>query len=277
MLIAVIGLTAGFSSAFLGIGGGLVLVPALTLLLRRPIKQAVGTSLATVLFISIAGVMAEWEISGAHIQWTWALVLALGSLLGSALGGRVVARIPDNPLQLALAGVLTAASVRLFTGWLGPKGALAALIAGTPAAEHLMVLMVGIVAGVTSVLFGVGGGIVTVPGIALFCSELPTHAIRGTSLAAIVVAAAIGARRHALLGHVDQRLTKALVPAGLLGAVLGVVAVAYLPTRLCRLAFAALLAFVAVRLLADVFHPRGMGGWPSQLGRGGRQAGANAP
>ncbi len=276
-LTAMIGLAAGFSSAFLGIGGGLVLVPALTLLLRCPIKQAVGTSLATVLFISIAGVMAEWEVSGAHFQWTSALVLGLGSLLGSALSGRVIARIPDNPIRLALAGVLLTASVRMSTGWLGPKGVLATLISGTPAVGHLLILMVGMVAGVTSVLFGVGGGIVTVPGLGLFCADLPFNTIRGTSLVAIVVAAAIGARQHARLGHVDERLTKSLVPAGLAGAVLGVVAAAYFPTRLCQIGFAALLAFVAVRLLGEVFRPSGMGGWPSRLGRGGRRAGANAP
>jgi len=98
VLIAALGVAAGFSSSFLGIGGGLLLVPVLTGFLRCPIERAVGTSLATVVFISLAGVLAEWEVNGAHIRWTWALVLGAGSLVGTALGARIIARIPDAPI-----------------------------------------------------------------------------------------------------------------------------------------------------------------------------------
>ena len=275
-LVWMIGLAAGFSSAFLGIGGGLVLVPALILLLRCPIKRAIGTSLVAVLFISFAGVMADWEISGIRINWSWALALSLGSLLGSAVGARLIACVADKPLRLALAGVLIAASIRTSTGWLGPTGALAALTARPAVPEPLLIFMVGVGAGVTSVLIGVGGGIVSVPALALVYSDLPVGAIRGTSLAAIVVAAAVGIREYAALGHVDQRLTRALVPTGLAGAVTGVVASTYFPTRPWKLGLAVLLAVVAARLLADTFHPSGMGGLPSHLGRRSRQAGADA-
>jgi uncharacterized membrane protein YfcA len=276
-LIAMIGLAAGLSSAFLGIGGGLVLVPALSLLLGCSIKRAVGTSLEVALFISLAGVVADWEIGGMHIQWSWALALTLGSLLGSALGARLLTRIADNPLRLALAGVLLAASIRLSIPSLGLRRAVGMVIAAPAVDEHLLILMVGIIAGATSVLVGVGGGIATIPALALIWGDLPLNAIRGTSLAAVVIAAAIGARQHARLGHVDQALARALAPAGMAGAVLGVVAATYFPTRLWEMGFAALLAFVAVRLLSDVLPKRKLGGRPSQLGRGGRRAGTSAP
>jgi uncharacterized membrane protein YfcA len=274
VLIAALGVAAGFSSSFLGIGGGLLLVPVLTGFLRCPIERAVGTSLATVVFISLAGVLAEWEVNGAHIRWTWALVLGAGSLVGTALGARIIARIPDAPLRLALAGVLLLSSVRMAAGSVGPHGALADVIAGTPAIEPLLVLSVGIVGGLTSVLFGVGYGIVTVPGLALVCVDLPYSAIRGTSLAAIVVAAALGARQHSRVGNVDARLTQALVPAGLAGAVLGVIAANFLPVRLGQMAFSALLVVVVFRLLSEVFHPTP---WSAPVGRGGRRADVNAP
>lgn len=282
-LIPALGVAAGFSSSFLGIGGGLLLVPILTVFLGCPIKRAVGTSLVTVVIISLAGVLAEWEVNGAHIRWTWALVLSAGSLLGSALGGRIISRIPDTPLRLALAGVLLLSSVRMAAGSLGPQGALADLITGAPAVEHLLVLLVGIVAGLTSVLFGLGNGIVTVPGLALFCSDLPFNAIRGTSLAAILIVAALGAHQHSRLGNVDARLVKALVPSGLAGAVLGVIAANVLPVRLCQVAFGALLVVVAFRLLSEVFHPGGVNPhgntrpWSSPVGRGGQRADVNTP
>ena len=280
-LIWMIGLAAGFGSAFLGMGGGLVLVPALSLLLRRPIKQAIGTSLAVMLFISVAAVMADWEIGGVRIQWIWTLVLGAGSLLGSVIGGRLIGRISDNPLRLALAGALIASSIPALTGplggWTGPKGGLGSLIVGVPLAAHLLILAAGLGAGIVSVLIGVGSGIVTIPALTLFFGDLPLDAIRGTSLLAILVAAGIGAREHARFGHVDPRLAKALVPAGLVGAVLGVVVAAHFPTRFCELVFAALLVFAAMRLLGQVLYPSAPSGWSSRLGRRGRQADANAP
>ncbi|HET8577529.1 MAG TPA: sulfite exporter TauE/SafE family protein [Methylomirabilota bacterium] len=276
-LIWIIGLAAGLGSAFLGMGGGLVLVPALTLILRRPITQAIGTSLAVVLFISFAAVMADWELSGARIQWTWTFVLGAGALIGSMLGVRLIGRIADNPLRLVLAGALFAASIPAWTGWVGPKGPLVAPVVGSPAAERLLLLVVGFGAGLFTVLTGVGGGLATIPGLTLFVGGLPVDAIRATSLAAIVVAALIGAREHALLGNVDRQLATVLVPAGLTGAVLGVVSAAHFPTRVGELVFATLLVFAAAGLLAQVFYPSVVSGWSSPHGRHGRQAGANAP
>jgi uncharacterized membrane protein YfcA len=254
-VIWLIGLAAGFAAAFPGLGGGLVLVPALFLLLRRPIKQAIGTSLAVVLFVSLAAILADWEVGGVRIRWTWALLLAAGSLLGSVIGGRLIGRIADSPLRLALAGVLVVSSIPAFTGSLvgspGPKGSLGSLIAAPP-------------------LLG------TIPALALLVGDLPLDAMRGTSLPAILVAAGIGAREHARFGHLERRLAEALVPAGLAGAVLGVVAMAHLPVRICEVGLAALLVVAAIRLLAQVFHPSALSRWGSQFGRRGRQPDANA-
>lgn len=275
-VIALIGLGAGLSSAFFGIGGGLVLVPALTLLLHLPIKHAVGTSLVVVLFTSTAGVLMEWEVNGTHIDWPWALVLGLGSLLGSALAGRLITRIPESVMRLVFAAVMLAASIRMSVDSLGPSGALATFVTRTPIIEHLLVLLIGLVAGVTSVLFGVGGGIVVVPGLALLRASLPFATIRGTSLAAIVVAAAAGAPQHARAGHVDLGLTWRLVPAGLAGAALGVIAATYIPARMGQLAFATFLSLVAVRLAVQVFHRPGDRQGPFRAGRGVRRAGASA-
>jgi hypothetical protein len=279
-VIWLIGLAAGFAAAFPGLGGGLVLVPALFLLLRRPIKQAIGTSLAVVLFVSLAAILADWEVGGVRIRWTWALLLAAGSLLGSVIGGRLIGRIADSPLRLALAGVLVVSSIPAFTGSLvgspGPKGSLGSLIAAPPLLGYLVILAAGLGAGIISVLIGVGAGLVTIPALALLVGDLPLDAMRGTSLPAILVAAGIGAREHARFGHLERRLAEALVPAGLAGAVLGVVAMAHLPVRICEVGLAALLVVAAIRLLAQVFHPSALSRWGSQFGRRGRQPDANA-
>ncbi|HET7875423.1 MAG TPA: sulfite exporter TauE/SafE family protein [Methylomirabilota bacterium] len=271
MPTALVGLLAGFASGFLGIGGGLVLVPLLSILLRCPIKRALGTSLTAILFIGLAGLAAEWEVSGDNTRWVWALFLSLGSVVGSALGARLVLRIADRPLRLALALVLIVASLGMAR--LLPSGAelgtTLALVGGAPG--QLVMVAVGVLAGLTSALFGLGGGIATVPALALFCSDLPFGAIRATSLAAVVMAATLDARQHARLGHVDPGLVRLLLPGGLAGAVLGVIAANGLPVALCRTVLAALLVLIALRLMLPAWQKSTtLSGW---AGRTRGQAG----
>ena len=276
-LIVALGVAAGFSSGFLGIGGGILLIPALSAFMGYPIKRAMGTSLVAAPFIALAGVLAEWEAGEAQIRWTWVLLLGAGSVAGAALGRRIGWRIPDTPVRLALAGALLLSSFRMFASSLSPRGSVANMIAATPAGEQLLVLSLGILTGLTSVRFGLGNGIVTLAGLALFCADMPFNAIRGISLAAIIVPAAVGAHQHRRLGNVDARLARALVPPGLAGAVLGVIAADFLPVRLCQMAFGVLLVVVVVRLLSEVLHPGRVSSWSSPVGRGGPRADANAP
>lgn len=109
-------------------------------------------------------------------------------------------------------------------------------------------ILIGLVAGFFSALFGVGGGIVLVPLLILLArfSERPAMA---TSLAAIGVTALAGAVAYAVLGRVDPALAALVGIPAAVGAVLGTALQQRLANRALSLAFAALLVVIAVLLL----------------------------
>jgi uncharacterized protein len=112
----------------------------------------------------------------------------------------------------------------------------------------LKLLAIGLVAGIFSALFGVGGGIVIVPLLILVC-HFESRAATGTSLAAIGITALAGTILYAFEGYVDVgRAALVGLPASV-GAFLGTGLQQRISTRVLTLAFAGLLAGLAVWLL----------------------------
>lgn len=114
--------------------------------------------------------------------------------------------------------------------------------------RFLLATLVGLAGGVFSGLFGVGGGIIVVPGLALLLRTDLKVAI-GTSLAVIVPTAATGVFKHQQLGQVDWKLAALLAPSAIVGGLLG----ASLTTRLTSLElqklFGVLLVILGLRLV----------------------------
>src|SRR5262245_22996028 len=247
--LAALGLLAGFASSFLGIGGGLVIVPVLMIAWHDPLKKAVGTSLATIVLVSLVGVVTEALVKWSNIHWSLALVLTAGSLAGSYAGGRALPHLPETPLRLAYCAFLGFSAYRMFVSARAGDGTGALEMASAPAAGAAVALAAGAAAGVSSVLFGIGGGAVIVPALSLLFRDVPFHAARATSLVTIVPVSLFGAAQHRRLGHIDAAAVRRLVPAGLLGAVAGVLVVNRLPSRPCRIAFGVFLVAAALRLL----------------------------
>ena len=117
--------------------------------------------------------------------------------------------------------------------------------------NYLLAGVIGLVSGVTSGLFGVGGGIIMVPAMVLLLSP-PIRDIKqaiGTSLVVIVPTALIGSFKHLAQGNVDWRTVLALAPTAILGGYLG----AWLTTQIhadnLKRAFGAFLVLIGLRLL----------------------------
>ena len=108
--------------------------------------------------------------------------------------------------------------------------------------------IIGVLAGAFSGLFGVGGGLVMVP-LLLFWLSYGEREATGTSLAAIVVIAALAASAQALLGNVDVGDAALLTPPAVLGIGLGVALQQRLPERAVSALFALLLTAIAVELI----------------------------
>lgn len=242
-----IGATAGLAAGALGIGGGLLLVPMLSLLLRVPLKRAVGTSLLGVVVTAVVAVLVEWRAWPANLHWPEAGLLALGAVAGAWLGVKVIARTPTPVLARLLAGLLLLGALKM-SGLVALPGATGPALPDG-AAGALLHLAGGLAAGVISSLFGVGGGILAVPLLAVLHPDWPFQACRATSLAMIPPTALAGALLHRKLANLDLRLGAALVPGAAAGAAGGVLLANHLPGRTLEIAFAALLVVAAARML----------------------------
>ncbi len=112
VLGGLIGLVGGVLSGLFGIGGGLVIVPALILLAGMTPKQAAGTSLTALLLpVGILGAMEYWR--AGHVDVRLAVLVAIGLLLGAFVGARLAIDLPNELLQRAFGVFLVIVGLRL--------------------------------------------------------------------------------------------------------------------------------------------------------------------
>ncbi len=235
-------------SGLLGIGGGLVVSPALVLR-GLPIRRATGTALAVVLPVACVAVLTELLIAAEQLHLGLALAIALGGQLGAPLGARVLRAMPEAALRAAFLGLLLYAASRNL-GLFGELPGVADsswLITGIP--RYLTAFGLGALAGICAVLFGVGGGVVVVPGLVLLLGGLPIREAMATSLLAMIPTAAAGLRIAWRDGRVAGPTLSGLFFPALVGAALGVGARNFVlePTHLAQ-AFGGFLLYVAWRL-----------------------------
>ncbi len=108
------GLGAGGLSGLLGVGGGILMVPAFTGWVRLPLKEALGTSLACVGVLAIPGTITHALLG--HINWLFALPLAVGVVPGARLGSFLAIRSSDQLLRTLVGFVLGAIALVYATG-----------------------------------------------------------------------------------------------------------------------------------------------------------------
>jgi len=98
---AAIGLLAGFVSGLLGVGGGIILVPAFTIWIGMPLRRALGTSLLVIAVLVIPGT----------IDWAIFLALTLGVIPGARLGARIALGVRERTLRLAVGTFLLVVAI----------------------------------------------------------------------------------------------------------------------------------------------------------------------
>jgi uncharacterized membrane protein YfcA len=118
-------------------------------------------------------------------------------------------------------------------------------------ASILTVVLVGIAAGFLSGMFGVGGGILIVPGLVLV-AKMDQRIAHGTSLAAVLPISAASLVTYWSHDHVDWRVGMCLAAGALVGAVLGTKLLHVLPHRTLAIAFAGILLVTAIRLFLPI-------------------------
>ncbi len=243
--LAALGLGVGLASTLFGIGGGLIMVPVLHLAFGYELKRAVGTSLVAIIGIALIGVTAESWVSPGSIRWVIAAEIAIGAIVGARLGAALLDRLPTEVLRWIFTLFLIGVIVRLLLFGGGQGGGVEAL-----SRELALVacLITGVVTGITSAFFGIGGGVVVVPVLLLLFADIDFHTARATSLAMMVPTATFGAIFHKKLANLETEALPFLVPTAFIGAVLGVFLAADLSSDHLRVAFAFFLMYAVVQL-----------------------------
>ncbi len=252
---ALIGLAAGFAAGYLGIGGGVIVVPALVFVFGRdpataPVAShlAVATSVATMLATSLSSIVAHHR-RGA-IRWDAVRLLAAGLLLGAALGAWLADQVSTRALA-AVFGVFAAfAGVRMLMARQGPSE--------RPLPGRGAGLALGTAFGAISSLVGIGGGVLTGPWM-MAHGVSPQRAVATAAACGYPIAVA-GTVAFMLLGREETGGLSSLgyvhLPAlagiavfSVLSAPLGARAVHGSPPQWVRRAFAVLLLGVAARMI----------------------------
>jgi hypothetical protein len=113
LLFVGIGLGAGILSGVFGIGGGIVIVPALVFLAKMDMKTATGTSLGALLLpVGILGAYTYWK--GGYVDAKAALLVAGGLFVGVLFGSRIATHFDNAVLQRGFAVLLLLVAVRMF-------------------------------------------------------------------------------------------------------------------------------------------------------------------
>jgi hypothetical protein len=251
---AVVGLSLGLT----GGGGAIFAVPLLVYGLSIDPRQAVGISLAAVGTTSLVGFLGRWKAGQVEVQT--GLIFAVAGMIGAPIGSWLTAKIPEALLLTLFALLMLVVAARMWhrayatsimpncpTDADGPtcrRDAEGVLRLNSPCA--VLLGSVGVLTGVLSGLFGVGGGFVIVPALVLF-SGMAIHRAVGTSLLVIMLISASGVASHLWAGReIPLDTTLLFVGGGVIGMFAGIRVSRYLSGPSLQKVFAVAIVAVAV-------------------------------
>lgn len=111
VLAGLIGLFGGLSSGLFGVGGGIVMVPAMVYLMHTNIKTAIGTSLIVIIPTAVTGAFQHQRLG--NIDWRIAGALVPLAIVGGFLGAALTKPLPADTLKKLFGGFMIVAGCRL--------------------------------------------------------------------------------------------------------------------------------------------------------------------
>lgn len=245
-----LGVVLGAVGGLFGIGGGLIAIPVLALGFGLDQQLAQGTALVMIAPNVMLGFWRYKQRNPIDLRdASWLGGTAVGS---TWLVAHWATRLDAGHLRWAFAAFLVGLAALLFWGARRRKQALARALPepATPTALNRPGLgALGLVSGVFSGLFTVGGGLVTVPALTTVFGVRRQTTAQGLSLAAVVPGALVALFTYAMAGKVDWSRGLPLAAGGLLSISWGVALAHRLPERRLGQAFCALLLVAAAMML----------------------------
>jgi len=257
---ALTGAATGLIGSMLGLGGGVLLVPLLTLALGVPIRTAIAASLVSV--IATASASATVGLNRGLVNLRLGLVLEVTTSIGGLAGGLTAALLTQRQLFAAFAVTLAAmgglmasrsrrrnviADPDLDPGRLGGRLEEDGVLYVYRVKRLVVGFASSLVAGAISGLLGLGGGIIKVPILNTFCG-IPIRVAAATSAFMIGVTAAASAFIYWSRGDVLLPLTAAVALGALPASLLGARLAEHVHARSLKIIMAVILLAVAARM-----------------------------
>ena len=214
--LVLLGILTGVLSSYLGIGGGIIIVPVLAVFFKYPIKKAVGTSLAVLPLTAITGCLIHFHIMGMGVSGVSILLVSGSAIFGARVGVYFSEIIKSKYIKMGFAVFLFYAGLKQ----LGLVNVVGTEFTNCSSWGSFVVL--GLVAGVSSSLLGIGGGIVMVPALNMLFG-FSVHESIMMSLAVIIPTSIAGTYFHAKNKNVDFSVLKHIIPGAMFGAFVGAV------------------------------------------------------
>jgi hypothetical protein len=263
LLIAAGSFLAGLLGSLTGLGGGVIIVPLLTLLFGVDIRYAIGASLVSVIATSSGAAAAYLKEGFSNIRV--GMFLEVATTIGAICGAYLATRIPTAAIAIIFGIVLlysawisakpedevrihdrpgpVARVLRLDGSYPTPEGTVAYHVTGVPVGFSLMY-----VAGILSGLLGIGSGAVKVLAMDR-AMKIPFKVSTTTSNFMIGVTAAASAGIYLHRGYIDPGLAMPVMLGVLLGALVGARILPEAKVRTLRIVFAVALAAVAIEMI----------------------------
>ncbi len=254
----VVGLAAGLVGGFLGLGGGVVLVPMFVTHLGIDVKTAVATSLSLAV---VNGLIA----SGSHcrrglVNPYLVSILAPAGIFGAIAGSLFTLSVPGIVVKAVFVGLLIYAFASIFFG--GPRERVSSgsfeyfdearnTTIRYGVRRPLLLGLLSFSAGVASGMLGIGGGTVYVP-LMVVVGWVPIKPAIAASSYLVALTSASGALVYLAHGVVDSMLFSATAPGVLLGAAIGARAMRKTRAAIVRRIFGLVLLYYAYDMLMDV-------------------------
>lgn len=254
----VLGLAAGVLGSMIGLGGGIIVVPALTILGVPPVTAASNS-----LFVALSNAAASTVSYSRQKRIDYALGLRISALSvpGTAFGAVLTTDSAPWAFKALFGALLVAAAAYIMLrskmeGEEGEGEGGARAIMSSPRVMFALVTVASFFAGTISSFFGIGGGVVFVPlmvaamGIGMFrAAPTSQFALLFTALSGIVV--------HWLLGNPDIFYGAPLMAGVFVGGLVGAKLSAHMRERWLRLLASTVIVGVAAKLFFDAAHEWG--------------------
>lgn len=258
LLFPLIGVLSGFLAGLFGIGGGLVIVPALNLLFslfdlgvppESRMHFALGSSLAVIVFTALSSARAHHARGG--VVWSAFRRLVPGIVAGGLAGAVIADALANRSLQVSFGILVIAIALYTILGYRPPGG--------RQLPGPVATFVVGSLIGTISALAGIGGGVMTV--VFLLWADVPLRSAVGTAAACTLPAALSAAAGFALVGwgvpgpgwstgYILWPAVLGISLASILTAPLGARLAHTLPVGRLRKGFALLLVVMGIRMVA---------------------------